>query len=79
MDGHIHLQAGLPASREGRIDEIESTPESSSRSTGTPGSNASRESGAEGLAGEEGFGLKQRVNTFPKDADGNILPVHDVR
>ena len=78
MDEHITIQSDFPAPSEGRNYETESAGESSSRSSRTPGAIVSQDDGSKAATkAEETFELKQRVNTFPKDAEGNILPMHN--
>jgi len=49
-------------------------------SSRTPGAIVPQDGGSKAATkAEETFELKQRVNTFPKDAEGNILPMHNAR
>jgi len=81
MDEHITIQSDFPAPSEGRNYKTDPVGESSSMSSRTPGAIVSQDGGSKTAtkAEEETFELKQRVNTFPKDAEGNILPMHNAR
>lgn len=80
-DEHTTVQSGCSAPLEERDYGVDATGESSSRSRHTTSaiSSASKGSRPATDAREENFELKQRVNTFPKDAEGNILPVRNPR
>lgn len=78
---HTIVQSESSASLEERDYGVDATGESSSRSRLATSAIPSAGKGSRSAtdAREENFELKQRVNTFPKDAEGNILPVRNPR